>query len=77
MPDCDICLNKAVQKHHISYFPEETMPVCDRCHRKIHSGFYPVLAKFLKYAPGEAKIFYDQKERISNFLYHLTNKKDI
>ena len=41
--------------HHISYFPEKTMVVCDECHQKIHnSNEFP----HLRPPEGESKRFY-------------------
>lgn len=37
---CELCAQEkaGLVTHHISYSPEETMDVCQRCHAKIHSG---------------------------------------
>ena len=74
---CDNCnLRVAVQKHHVKYFPEEPVPVCDSCHKLIHSGLYPLLTiKYIKYSPGDAKIFYSQNRRIDGFISKLYKRK--
>lgn len=74
---CEICeLAEAIQKHHVKYFPEETVPVCDRCHKLIHSGLYPFLTtKYIKYTKGDAKLFYEQKGKIDKFLSYLSRKR--
>ena len=34
---CHICLvDGQIVRHHITYFPEKTIPVCKNCHWKIH-----------------------------------------
>lgn len=66
----------ATQKHHVKYFPEETVPICDPCHSLIHSGFMPLLTiRYIKYPPGDGKLFYSQKKRIDGFLHHMSNKR--
>lgn len=73
---CELCPNPAVQKHHIQYFPEETIPICDDCHKLIHSWKNKDLSKkYIKYKQGDAQIFYAQKERIEGFLSYLNKKK--
>lgn len=62
---CEICQNTVEIKHHISYFPEITTGVCQKCHEKIHSGEFPDLTKkYIKYKKGDANSFYEQKSRI-------------
>ena len=69
---CEICEQTATEKHHINYFPEQTVGVCafhgDDIHR--NSGKYPGL---LMYAKNDAKEFYDQNKRISKFLKYLSD----
>ncbi len=74
---CDNCNDEiAVQKHHVKYFPEETVPICDPCHKLIHSGWFPYLTqKYIKYAPGDSKLFYEQKRRIDGFLHYMSKNK--
>ena len=41
--ECRICgSGKKLEKHHTSYYPEKTIPVCRGCHVKIHTecGFH-------------------------------------
>lgn len=37
---CELCgeENAKLETHHVSYNPEETMAVCQGCHREIHAG---------------------------------------
>ena len=36
-------------KHHISYFPEETIKLCFDCHHVIHKSKLPMYDKYKKY----------------------------
>lgn len=36
MPECVVCGAGDVLDHHVSYNPEETVPVCRSCHTRIH-----------------------------------------
>ena len=74
---CEVCdVAEAVQKHHIKYFPEETMPVCDQCHKLIHSWLYPFLSRqYIKYQQGDAQKFYEGKNTIDKFLSYLSKKR--
>ena len=61
-PICPVC-NKEIEpnqvvNHHISYFPEKTIPVHKSCHNRIHqtSEF-----QHLKPKKGEAEKFYQRK----------------
>lgn len=74
---CDVCgVVEAVQKHHMKYFPEKTVPVCDQCHKLIHSWLYPLLSRqYIKYNQGDAQIFYESKSRIDKFLSYLSKKR--
>lgn len=71
---CELCERIATEKHHISYFPEITIPVCtfhgDEIHRKPEQFGHLIL-----YNPGEGHYFYEQKKRISNFLGFLSKQK--
>jgi len=75
---CKICqIAEAVQKHHVKYFPEEIVPVCDKCHKIIHSWLYPFLSReYIKYTQGDSKIFYAQKGKIDRFLSYLSRKRE-
>ncbi|MGC1709904.1 MAG: hypothetical protein WA799_08920 [Nitrosotalea sp.] len=68
------CIREPVNKHHISYFPEETIIACMACHADIHSKQFPELSNYLKYKPGDAQIFYAQKKRIDKFLGSWRNR---
>ena len=59
---CRLCPKPATSKHHISYFPEETTMVCEGCHKDIHTK--PGFEKYLKFAPGDPKKYYSQKNRL-------------
>jgi len=66
------CTFQSMIKHHIQYFPEETIGVCELHHDKIHLGIFPELVtKYIHYRKGDAQIFYQGKERIENFLIRL------
>ncbi len=68
---CHICESVATEKHHISYYPEETIAVCAHHGDEIHScsSQYQDLIKF---HPGDASFFYSQKKRIDKFLTSLS-----
>lgn len=72
---CNVCqINNVDQKHHITYFPEETIGVCDPCHRWIHSKLNEKQL-FIKYPKGDSKIFYSQQKRIKQILYRVGRRK--
>ena len=50
-------------KHHISYFPEETIKLCFDCHHVIHKSKLPMYDKYKKYNPGDSHFFYGKKHR--------------
>jgi hypothetical protein len=79
MTSCQVqwknCTGLAEIKHHINYFPEETIAVCKKCHRSIHYGNHPELQKYLKYTPGDAQVFYSQKKRMEEFIQRLAKGK--
>jgi len=61
---CEVCGYKALNKwgekerlieHHISYQPEETILVCDRCHQEIHNN------PDHEYAPTEKQLWKAEK----------------
>ncbi|MGH2611728.1 MAG: hypothetical protein ACRDFB_01610 [Rhabdochlamydiaceae bacterium] len=73
--DGKACNTKAQIKHHITYFPEETIAVCIGHHDKIHSGKYPQLTQdYIKYIKGDATLFYQGKHRLEKFLKHMNHK---
>jgi len=59
--NCELCFEKAIQKHHISYFPEKTVAVCNKCHRKIHIHKD---RNFIKFKKGDSDFFYSMKKRL-------------
>jgi hypothetical protein len=66
------CSKEAKIKHHINYFPEQTIAVCINHHDKIHCGKYPQLTQdYIKYTKGDAQLFYTQKKRMEEFLMKL------
>lgn len=50
---CKVCTrdSESLHIHHISYFPEKTIQVCNNCHSKIHNG----VERYKKYAPGRER----------------------
>ena len=50
-------------KHHISYFPEETIKLCFDCHHVIHKSKLPMYDKYKKYNSGDSRLFYGKKHR--------------
>lgn len=69
---CGVCKRKLIYDkvllHHISYFPEEVIPVCDECHSKIHTKrIAPELWTIQK--RGDKKVI--EKHNIPNELYFL------
>lgn len=73
---CDNCNDKiATQKHHVKYFPEVTVPICNECHLLIHKRWFEYLSKkYIQYRPGDSKLFYEQTKKIDKFLSYLGSK---
>ena len=73
MVKCHVCDSvTAVQKHHLTYFPETTIAICEGCHKKIHSNKHPYLTlQYIKYKKGDSKLFYSQQKRIDGFLHRF------
>jgi len=71
---CELCSKTATEKHHITYYPERTIPVCGFHGDDIHSkpSNYSLL---LQYKTNESREFYNQQKRISKFLKYLSEKK--
>ena len=71
---CELCSKTATEKHHVTYYPERTIPVCgfhgDEIHKRPKK--YSLLLKFRK---NESREFYNQQKRISKFLKYLSEKK--
>ena len=57
---CKLCKDVATIFHHITYFPQKIIPVCDKCHKKIHEDCDP---KYVKYGKGDPKKFYRNKKK--------------
>lgn len=64
--NCELpnCKSVAVQKHHITYFPERTIGVCDPCHKQIHKDKDP---EYIQFKDGESTVFYSMKKRLHKF----------
>ena len=61
---CEHChISAWTVKHHISYFPEETIKLCFECHYVIHKCKSPIYDKYKKYSPGDSRLFYGKKHR--------------
>lgn len=56
-----ICKAQRLIMHHISYFPEITMPVHNSCHAKIHAVNHPEL-KHLLPTKSDTQKFYGYNE---------------
>ena len=66
---CEVC-GKYVEcisatKHHISYYPELTIPVHHKCHQKIH---HTDLYTYLKPPVGDSKDFYNNVKKPDNWI---------
>lgn len=66
---CEVC-GKYVEcgsatKHHISYYPELTIPVHHKCHQKIH---HTDLYTHLKPPVGDSKDFYNSVKNPANWI---------
>lgn len=49
---CSFCPNKSPIKHHTSYFPEVTIPVCRKCHggmRNTHPELCPPIEDYHRF----------------------------
>ena len=69
---CELCFKTATEKHHITYFPEQTIPVCGFHGDEIHHK--PSKYSFLlNYKKNDSIQFYSQQNRISRFLEYLGN----
>jgi len=55
----------ALQKHHVSYFPEIIVFVHYQCHQKIHDPDNP-MTQYIQYDEGDARKFYEKKNKIMN-----------
>ena len=61
---CEHChISAWTVKHHISYFPEETIKLCFDCHHVIHKSKLPMYDKYKKYNPEDSRLFYGKKHR--------------
>ena len=60
-----------IVKHHISYYPERTIPVHNHCHTKIHCG-----SDFNHLAPDPRQTirFYKSKRHLLNFDFAVVSK---
>jgi ribosome-binding protein aMBF1 (putative translation factor) len=71
---CEICnQNEVTQKHHVTYFPEKTMGVCDDCHEWIHSDDNTD-KQYIEYKKGDSSQFYAQRRRISKIFRKYRRK---
>jgi hypothetical protein len=69
---CELCFDVATEKHHITYFPEQTIPVCSFHGDEIHLK-PSKYSSFLKYKKSDSAYFYSQQSRIGRFLEYLSN----
>lgn len=61
---CEICSKESqLIKHHISYFPEELISICQRCHYNIHKRCKKSNTTYLKPPKGHATLFYSRKKK--------------
>ena len=61
---CFVCgSEEKIVQHHVSYFPEKTIPVCLNCHTKIHGdmNFMPELTPPI----GDSLTYYGKKEPLT------------
>jgi hypothetical protein len=84
MQKCYLCKDMAkLLEHHICYFPQIIIFVCDTCHKKIHSGKYPELQpknrrhQLIFYAHKGHLVFqsYKNQKRIPINHYDKTRKE--
>ena len=69
---CEHChISAWTVKHHISYFPEETIKLCFDCHHVIHKSKLPMYDKYKKYNPGDSRLFYGKKHRKTKYWLDL------
>ena len=65
MTSIEMCMHCHISawtvKHHISYFPEETIKLCFDCHHVIHKCKLPLYDKYKKYNPEDSRLFYGPK----------------
>jgi len=71
---CHFCENIATEKHHIRYYPEETIAVCSYHGDQIH--IYPFLyQEYIKYQKGDSTAFYAQRKRIERFFVRIAKSR--
>ena len=51
--ECQICFGYGWHKHHISYFPEHIIKICDSCHAVITFSKDPDLDMLRQYEKGD------------------------
>jgi len=71
---CHFCQNIATEKHHVTYFPEETIGVCAFHGDQIHLHPFEY-AQYIKYRRGDASAFYEQNKRIGKFCIAISKAR--
>ena len=71
---CELCSHTATEKHHITYYPERTIPVCEFHGDDIHNR-PSNYSQLLQYKKDDSQKFYNQQKRIYKFLKYLNDEK--
>lgn len=60
-------------ERYIQFYPEDVVPLCERCHLKVHMLYQPVMDEVLTYVRSGAEI---TKEALEKFRKRLVQKCD-
>lgn len=71
---CDLCDQNATEKHHVTYYPERTIPVCAFHGDDIHQR-PSIYSNLLQYGKSDSTEFYTQQKRIGMFLKQMAYEK--
>jgi hypothetical protein len=71
---CELCNQIATEKHHVSYYPEMTIPVCGFHGDEIHKN-PKEYGHLIQYPNGDGHYFYEQERRVNGFLFRLARER--
>ena len=71
---CDLCDQNSTEKHHVTYYPERTIPVCAFHGDDIHQR-PAIYSNLLQYRKSDSTEFYSQQKRIGMFLKQMAYDK--
>ena len=71
---CELCNQIATEKHHVSYYPEMTIPVCGFHGDEIHKN-PSEYGHLIQYPNGDGHYFYEQERRVNGFLFRLARER--